>query len=71
MMKVVQFKKKSELPKDILYRIDNVAENYIGILFESMLRLGGIQPSDEDFDKINRIVVEAFEESLCKKIDEL
>ena len=70
-MKVLEFKKKSELPKDILYRIDNVAEGYVGVLYETMLRLGGIQPNDEDFDKINKLVVEAFEESLDKIIENL
>ena len=70
-MKVVEFKKKSELPKDILYRIDHLAEGYIGVLFETVLRIGGMQPTQEDYDRIRILVIEAFEESMNKAIDKM
>lgn len=68
-MKVLEFKKKSELPKDILYRIDNIAESYMEIICECILRLGNVEPNQEDFDKIHKLIIEAFEASLEKTID--
>ena len=71
MMKVLEFKKKSELPKDILYRIDNLTENYLEVIIDAMVRLGSVEPNQEDFDRIHKLVVDAFEESLEKTIDNL
>lgn len=68
--KVIKFRKKNEIPIDIQRRIDNIADEFHGVMLDAMRRIGNIsidnvdEINKEEFDRVYDLMMKAFWDSL-------
>lgn len=71
MAKVYMFPEKKRIPKGMEERLEQIAKDYIDVLFATMAIMSIDDPTTESLDEIHELVANTYAEALNKAIDEL